>query len=184
MTRALAMDSYPLADAKAIVAQAKAGDPAGLEALYRAFEVPVYNLCRRICRTAEDAEDVLQETFFEVCRSIGQYREDGSLWGWIRTVAASKALMRLRRNKYRDTDELHDEVVGRRREDTHLRMDLEAALERLPEASRAVVWLHDVEGYTHEEIAAMMGRTASFSKSQLARAHARLRRWLGEEAVG
>ena len=159
------------------------GDPAALEALYRAFEVPVYNLARRICRTAEDAEDVLQETFLEVCRSIGQYRGDGSLWGWIRTIAASKALMRLRRNKYRDTDELHDEVVANRREDTPLRMDLEAALERLSETSRAVVWLHDVEGYTHEEIAAMMGKTPSFSKSQLARAHARLRRWLGEEVA-
>jgi RNA polymerase sigma-70 factor (ECF subfamily) len=89
--------------------------------------------------------------------------------------------MRLRRNKYRDTDELQDDVTPLRREDTALRMDLEAALERLSETSRAVVWLHDVEGYTHEEIAGMMDRTVSFSKSQLARAHTRLRRWLGEE---
>jgi RNA polymerase sigma factor (sigma-70 family) len=182
MTRTLLMDSYLLADAETVVARARAGDLEALEALYRAFEVPVYNLARRICRTAEDAEDVLQETFFEVCRSIGRYREEGSLWGWVRTIAASKALMRLRRNKYRETEELHDEVLGgRHREDTHLRMDLEAALERLSETSRAVVWLHDVEGYTHEEIAEMMGKTPSFSKSQLARAHARLRRWLGEE---
>ena len=71
----------------------------------------------------------------------------------------------------------------RQREDTALRMDLEASLERLSETSRAVVWLHDVEGYTHEEIAAMMGKTPSFSKSQLARAHVRLRRWLGEEVA-
>jgi RNA polymerase sigma factor (sigma-70 family) len=178
------MDSYLLADAESVVARAREGDEAALEALYRAFEAPVYNLARRICRTTEDAEDVLQETFFEVCRSIGRYREEGSLWGWIRTIAASKALMRLRRNKYRDTDELNDElVIGQRKEETHLRMDLEAALERLPETSRAVVWLHDVEGYTHEEIAGMMGKTTSFSKSQLARAHMRLRRWLGEEVV-
>ena len=142
------MDSYLLADADSVIARARQGDEAALEALYRAFEVPVYNLARRICRTTEDAEDVLQETFFEVCKSIGRYREEGSLWGWIRTIAASKALMRLRRNKYRDTDELHD-----------------------------------VEGYTHDEIAGMMGKTPSFSKSQLARAHARLRRWLGEEVT-
>ena len=184
MSRTLTMDSYLLADAESVVARARQGDEAALEALYRAFEVPVYNLARRICRTTEDAEDVLQETFFEVCRSIGRYREEGSLWGWIRTIAASKALMRLRRNKYRDTDELNDELVmGHQKEETHLRMDLEAALERLPETSRAVVWLHDVEGYTHDEIAGMMGKTASFSKSQLARAHARLRRWLGEEVL-
>jgi RNA polymerase sigma-70 factor (ECF subfamily) len=179
------MDLLPVANAEAVVAGARAGDPAALEALYRAFEAPVYNIARRICRTAEDAEDVLQETFFEVCRSIGHYRQEGSLWGWIRTVAASKALMRLRRNRYRDTDELLDDApaTGTRGEEPALRMDLEAALERLPEVSRAVVWLHDVEGYTHEEIAAMMGRTTSFSKSQLARAHTRLRRWLGEEVA-
>jgi RNA polymerase sigma factor (sigma-70 family) len=175
------MDLYTVANAESVLARARTGDPVALEALYRAFEAPVYNLARRICRTTEDAEDVLQETFFEVCRSIGRYREEGSLWAWVRTIAASKALMRLRRNKYRDTDELRDEVTGHRREDTALRMDLEAALERLSETSRSVVWLHDVEGYTHEEIAGMMGKTPSFSKSQLARAHQRLRRWLGEE---
>src|SRR3954470_21405185 len=167
MSRTLALDSYLLADADRVVARARAGDPDALEQLYRAFEAPVYNLARRICRTTEDAEDVLQETFFEVCRSIGQYREEGSLWGWVRSIAASKALMRLRRNKYRETDELLEDAAPARRDDAHLRMDLEAALERLPEVSRAVVWLHDVEGYTHEDIAAMMGKTASFSKSQL-----------------
>jgi RNA polymerase sigma factor (sigma-70 family) len=183
MTGTSLMDSSLLANVETVIARARTGDTEALGELYRAFEVPVYNLARRICRTTEDAEDVLQETFFEVCRSIGRYREEGSLWGWIRTIAASKALMRLRRNKYRDTDQLHDEVVGHRRDETHLRMDLEAALERLPETSRAVVWLHDVEGYTHEEIANMMGKTPSFSKSQLSRAHARLRQWLGEEVA-
>jgi RNA polymerase sigma factor (sigma-70 family) len=177
------MADFVLANADAVLARARTGDAQALEVLFRAYEGPVYNLARRICRTAEDAEDVLQETFYELCRSLGQYRGEGSLWGWIRSVASSKALMRLRRNKYRDTDELEDELSPTRREDTLLRMDLEAALERLPEISRAVVWLHDVEGYTHEEIAEMMGKTVSFSKSQLARAHVRLRRWLGEEAA-
>ena len=177
------MDAYRLADAEAVLPRLRAGDPEAQEALFRAFEAPVYSLARRICRTTEDAEDVLQETFIEVFRSIGQFRGQGSIWGWVRTVASSKALMRLRRNKYRDTDDLVDDVAPMKREDPALRMDLEAALERLSETSRAVVWLHDVEGYTHEEIAAMMDRTASFSKSQLARAHIRLRKWLGEEAI-
>ena len=126
---------------------------------------------------------ILQETFFEVSKSIRRFRGEGSLWAWIRTIASSKALMRLRRNKYRDTDELHDESIAYRQEDGHLRMDLEAALERLPEVTRAVVWLHDVEGYTHNEIAEQMGKSVSFSKSQLSRAHVRLRRWLGGEAA-
>lgn len=178
-------DALVLSDADVVLARARAGDLDALEQVYRAYEVPVYNLARRICRTVEDAEDVLQETFFEVCRSIHQYRGDGSLWGWVRTITASKALMRLRRNRYRDADELDEEFHGptTSRPDRGLRMDLEAALERLPETSRAVVWLHDVEGYTHDEIAGMMGKTVSFSKSQLARAHTRLRRWLGEEGA-
>lgn len=177
------MDARSLPNAKTTIARAKKGDPAALEELYHAYSGPTYNLIRRICRTNEDAEDALQETFFEVCRSIRNYRGDGSVWGWIRSVASSKALMRLRRNKYRDADELHDEFAADRSHSPALRMDLETALDRLGDTARAVVWLHDVEGYTHEEIGNQMGKTASFSKSQLARAHKRLRVWLGEEAL-
>jgi len=173
-------DTLPLAEAKSLVARARAGDFAALERLYRTYERPVYTLARRLTKSPEDAEDVLQETFLEVCRSLRQWRGDGSLWGWIRTIAASKALMRYRREKLREWEPLDDDIAGARMEtDVPLRMDLEAALARLPERSRAVVWLHDVEGYTHEEIAELMGMTTSFSKSQLARAHDRLRRWLG-----
>lgn len=177
------MTAFGAMELDAALPRLRAGDPAAQEALYRTFEPQVYNLARRICRTTEDAEDVLQETFIEVFRSIGRFRGDGSLWAWVRTIASSKALMRLRRNKYRDTDELFEDAAPMKRDDTALRMDLEAAMERLSPTSRAVVWLHDVEGYTHEEIGSMMDRTASFSKSQLARAHARLRSWLGEEVA-
>jgi RNA polymerase sigma factor (sigma-70 family) len=164
-----------------LVARAKAGDIEAIEGLYRAFETPVYNLARRICRAPEDAEDVVQETFLEVVKSIRDYRGEGHLWGWIRQIAASKALMRLRRDKLRATDELIDEAAGAPPASIGTRIDLERAFAHLTETSRAVVWLHDVEGFTHEEIAERMGRTVSFSKSQLARAHARLRRLLVQE---
>src|SRR6266567_1380753 len=95
-----------------LVARAQAGDEAALEALFRAFETPVYNLARRMLRNAEDAEDVLQETFLEVVRSIGQYRGEGHLWGWIRQIAASKALMRIRREQVRETEALHEESAA------------------------------------------------------------------------
>ena len=177
-------DTIPLAEVRSLVARARAGDISALEQLYRAYEAGVYTLARRLTRTAEDAEDVLQETFLEVCRSLGSWRGEGSLWGWIRTITANKALMRYRREKVRETDELDDEVgTGSRADDVPLRLDLESAMARLSERSRAVVWLHDVEGYTHEEIAELMGMTTSFSKSQLARAHQKLRVWLGEGAL-
>jgi RNA polymerase sigma-70 factor (ECF subfamily) len=167
------------------IQRAKTGDLNALEGVYRAYEGLVYNMARRICRTAEDAEDVLQETFVEVCRSMKNFRGTGpgSLTAWIKRVAASKALMRVRHEKYRDADELSEgtRAIGMRDPDAGLTLDLEAALERLSETARAVVWLHDVEGYKHEEIAELMGKTVSFSKSQLSRAHARLRSMLGEE---
>jgi RNA polymerase sigma-70 factor (ECF subfamily) len=170
------------------IQRAKSGDPDALERLYRAYEGTVYSLARRMCRTAEDAEDVLQETFFEVCRSIPRFRgeEGGSLTAWIKRIAASKALIKLRAGKYRDADSLDDQDqsdvwADAGQPDVGLQLDLEQAMARLSDTSRAVVWMHDVEGYTHEEIAELMGKTVSFSKSQLARAHTRLRKLLGEE---
>ena len=191
-----------------LVARAQSGDLEALEALYRAFETPVYNLALRVLRRPEDAEDVLQETFLEVVRSIKQYRGEGHLWGWIRQIATSKALMRIRHDRVRETEEFHEESTvgaglgagagagagagdvagvgamggagGMSPGAVPAQIDLERALERLSETARAVVWLHDVEGYTHEEIAEQMGKTVSFSKSQLARAHVRLRRMLDE----
>ncbi len=168
------------------IQQAKAGDINALERVYRAYQGTVYSLARRICRSAEDAEDVLQETFLEVCRSMGGFRGTvaGSLTAWIKRITASKALMKIRSAKYRDTDELfEDSAPATNSGDVGLRMDLESVMQRLSNTSRAVVWLHVVEGYTHEDIAELMGKSVSFSKSQLSRAHARLRKWLGEEAV-
>src|SRR3981189_3217674 len=95
-----------------LVARAKSGDLDALEALYRAFETPVYNLALRVLRRPEDAEDVLQETFLEVVRSIKQYRGEGHLWGWIRQIATSKALMPSAHDKVRETDEFHEESAG------------------------------------------------------------------------
>ena len=172
-----------------LLARAKAGNEAALETLFRHFEAPVYTLARRLTGTPHDAEDVLQDTFLEVVRSIRRFRGDGPLEGWIRRVAASKALMKLRRQASRIFEEelspeLADAVAADRNHGAAPiatapeRLDLEAALARLPDTARVVIWLHDVEGYSHDEIAAMAGKTASFSKSQLARAHARLREML------
>lgn len=173
--------------------RAKAGDLEALERIYRAYEATVYTLARRICATPEDAEDVLQETFLEVCRSIERFRGAGAgtLTAWVKRIAASKALIKIRYERYRETEELtesrgteargHGGTEARRHANVALQLDLEAALAGLSDTARAVVWLHDVEGYTHEEIAGLMGKTVSFSKSQLSRAHARLRRLLGEE---
>lgn len=171
-----------------LLARARRGDLDALESLYSAFSVPVFTLARRLCRSGEEAEEVLQETFLEVVRSIGGFRGEGAFGAWIRRVAVSKALTALRRKRRSDlavggADEATHWKVGAVQaaglEDGWKRVDLERALARLPDATRVVVWLHDVEGLTHVEIAKVFGRTPSFSKSQLSRAHARLRAWIG-----
>jgi len=167
--------------------RARKGDMKALESIYRSFDTPVFTLGLRVCGRVEEAEEVLQETFLEVGRSIGGYRGEAPLGAWIKRIATSKALMRLRKQSReretlvgtlgeRDVNSLDPPAPsagGAAR--TAAKVDLERALSRLPETARAVLWLHDVEGYTHEEIAELAGKTKSFSKSQLARAHARLR---------
>ncbi len=172
-----------MALASALVARAREGDQEALEGVYRAYETSVYTLARRICGNEADAQDVLQDTFLEICRSIGKYRGEGSLWGWVRQVAVSKALMHLRRERVRATQSLDLDgftpgAAAMSTPEPTAPVELEAALERLNPVARSVLWLHEVEGYTHQEIGEMMGKTASFSKSQLSRAHQRLREWL------
>lgn len=175
----------PVADETFWIARAKKGDLEAMESLFRSYERPVYSLARRICKTAEEAEDVLQETFLEVFKSLKSFRGDGPFGSWVKRIAATKALMRLRARRAIGVEVALDDGLA---PEAALScgnipqaeaMDLEEALARLSEADRAVVWLHDVEGYTHEEIAGLSGLTPSFSKSRLARAHLKLREALG-----
>lgn len=172
------------------LARARSGDRAAMEALYRAFERPVYTLARRITGSTEDAAEILQETFLEVLRSLSRLRNDAALGAWMRKVTTSKALMRVRGLRKHPDRRRSGESLGPDLEAIELRplakleppesrIDLERALAELSSTARTVVWLHDVEGMTHAEIGELMGRSTSFSKSQLARAHARLRQSLG-----
>lgn len=175
-----------------IVKRAARGDVRAHEIIYRAFCSPVYSLCLRFTRVPAHAEDLLQETFVEVIRNIRQFRGDAALGSWIRRIAVTKALMFLRsawHSRGQSLDDDWDDVTPSRSDasgvsgDPDRAIDLDAALAALPEVSRAVVWLHDVEGFTHREIADLMGKTESFSKSQLSRAYQRLRPLLEAETA-
>jgi len=174
----------------AIVKRASRGDAKAHEIIYRAYSAPVYSVCLRFTRVPAQAEDLLQETFIEVIRSITQFRGDAPVGMWIRRIAISKALMFLRSAWHARGQSLDDDweemtfesrPAAQAAERYEQAMDLDAALADLPPVSRAVVWLHDVEGYTHKEIADFMGKTESFSKSQLSRAYQRLRPLLDAE---
>ncbi len=160
----------------AMLLRAQAGDMEAHSGLYTTYSRGVYTLARRMLMSTSLAEDVLQETFVEVIRKIHTYRGEAELGHWIRRIATNKCLMLMRsswESKRSAEPEAHEPRAERDPADE--RMDLEQALAALSPTSRAVVWLHDVEGYTHQEIGQLMGRTTSFSKSQLARAHDRLK---------
>jgi RNA polymerase sigma factor (sigma-70 family) len=176
----------------AIVRRASKGDMQAHAVLFRTFSPAVYTLARRMLNQPALADEILQETFLEVLGKISGFSDKGPFAAWIRRIAVNKCLMHLRSAWNRHgvgleagetapgSGELAD--TGRPEgfaEQVQARLDLSAALERLNDTSRTVVWLHDVEGFTHREIGELMGRTASFSKSQLARAHERLQGYLG-----
>ncbi len=173
-----------------LVASARAGDPAALEAVYAATAGAVYTLLRRLVRRPAIAEELLQETFVDVLEHIGAYEGRCPLPAWIRAIAVNRALMYLRSPWHRGLEWLDKDPGGADRlpatgRDMHAPLDagLERALMTLPALSRAVVWLHDVEGLTHADIGFTLGKTPSFSKSQLSRAHRRLRELLGKDAA-
>jgi len=170
-----------------VIRAAADGDPAAHEAIYRACGRAVYTLVRRLVRPSA-ADDLFQEVFVEILRSVASYSGEGAFAGWVRTITVNKCLTHLRSPWQRSLlwlDEDGDDptvtlVDGAPHPDAQAvaSADLERALAELPALTRSIVWLHDVEGYTHQEIARSLGRTTSFSKSQLARAHMRLRQLL------
>ena len=173
-----------------IVKRAARGDAKAHEIIYRADSSPVYSVCLRFTRVPAQAEDLLQETFIEVIRSIAKFRGEAPLGIWIRRVAVSKALMFLRSAWHKRGQSLDDDwkemmpgpQLGHGSPtQPEQAIDLDAALGNLPAVARTVVWLHDVEGYTHKEIAALLRKSESFSKSQLSRAYQKLRPMLNTE---
>ena len=170
----------------AIVKRAARGDARAHEIIYRAFAAPVYSLVPAIHEgSPAQAEDLVQETFIEIMRSIAKFRGEAALGSWIRRIAVSKALMYLRsawtargQSLGDDWHEVTPGDVGSHGVPRQTRCGDWIWIRRwrtCRTTSRAVVWLHDVEGFTHKEIAALMGRSESFSKSQLSRAYQRLR---------
>ena len=171
----------------AMLAQARAGERPALAEFYRLCARPAYTLIRRIV-PGPAADDLLQDAFIDAIRGLPHFDGAAPLGAWFRTIVVRRCLMHVRSPWQRSRDWLDERLE---RSDGTLAapaqsigLDLERALERLSGQARLVVWLHDVEGYTHEEIAALTGGSASGSKSQLARAHRRLREWLQPTAHG
>jgi len=170
---------------QAIILQAQTGDQVAMQALYQQYAQRAYNLALRLLCHQADAQDVMQDAFVKCFKSLHQYRADGSFWAWFSRIVSTTALMQMRSDKRRGQEIEMSEVVTEAvlisaadATSDVIQAELAAALARLPALSRTVIWLYHMEGYTHSEIAEMLGYTVSFSKSRLSRARRELRVFL------
>ncbi len=169
-----------------LLTRARNGEAAAFEQLYRWFERPVYTLALRLCGQPDEAQDILQETMLKLFGKISEFRGDSPFWPWLRQIAVNENLMRIRKRHPGHEIDLASEsdfleadiLLPPQAADTQL---LISAMNQLPETTRSVLWLYHVEGYTHDEIAGLMDKTISFSKSQCARGAKKLRELLNIE---
>jgi RNA polymerase sigma-70 factor, ECF subfamily len=166
---------------RALVRQAQQGDPDAFSELVRLHQRRAYTVARAIVLTHEDAEDAVQEGFLHAYRALGRFLPDQPFGAWLYRIITNAALDLVRRRKVRDADQLPEAVPLPFRdpgEADELRHRLVAALGRLGERQRAVIVLHDVEGFTHGEIGGMLGIPEGTARSDLHHARAALRRVL------
>ncbi len=168
-----------------LAGRAAEGDRAAFEEIYRRYVNRVYGLCLRLTTDVGEAENLTQDTFIKAWFAIAGYAGRGNLGGWLGRVAVN-----LWRDQFRATarrGRLIEEVTAEPRQsrdgvvDLLTGLDLERCIARLPEGGRLVFVFHDVEGYTHREIAELLDLAVGTVKAQLHRARRLLRNMLAED---
>jgi RNA polymerase sigma-70 factor (ECF subfamily) len=169
-----------------LVARARRGDAAAREALVRRYLRPAYAVALSVLRNVADAEDLAQDALVTALDRLDQCREPGRFAGWLLQAVRNRALNHLGQSRTRAR--LLDGVPRGEGEEPRagavvLRRRLLGALERLSPAQREVVLLHDLESWTHGEIAAALGISEVMSRQHLFVARRAMREWLGEEGT-
>jgi RNA polymerase sigma-70 factor (ECF subfamily) len=174
-----------LSDAR-LVEAARGGDTRAFERLYRAHSGKVMGLCLRMTRRRDVAEDCVQQTFIRAWRNLGAFEGRSAFGTWLHRIAVNEVLSQARNRGTRS--ESNDEAVedaqaappeASKEYDAGAVMDVERALETLPEGARHVVVLQAVYGYSHEEVADMLGIAVGTCKAQLHRGRRLLRERMG-----
>ncbi|MGH7483133.1 MAG: RNA polymerase sigma factor [Longimicrobiales bacterium] len=174
-------------DERELIGRVLAGDPAAERALYDGHVDRVYRLAYRLAGSDDLAREATQETFIRAFAKLSDFRGDAALGTWLHSITVSSTLNLLRKVKRFRARELDLDAAGAIgttpfEPQPRLREKLKRALDALPEHYRIVVVMHDLEGYTHEEIGATLGVARGTSKARLSRARAQLREELAEFA--
>lgn len=170
-----------------LIQRVLAGDAVAERELYDAHVDRVYRVVYRMAGDPDLAREFTQDAFVRAFERLHQFRGDAALSTWLHSIAVSVTLNGLRRIKRLRTREVDLELasgIGRspRRAEPDMKEKLHRAIDGLPEGYRVVFVMHEVEGYTHEEIAATLDVAPGTSKARLSRARARLREELAEFA--
>ena len=187
-------------DERALLEASRAGDSAAVEELVRSYQGRVYGFAMRMCRNAEDAKDILQETFLGMIRSIREFRGESKFTTWLYRIASNACLKKRRRGVFEPEPEQElslDDLMPRAGPDGRkpeiadwsedaerallrgeLSQQMEAAIDRLPPEYKIVLVLRDVEGFSAEETAEMLKLSVPAVKSRLHRARVFVRREL------
>src|SRR5258708_23679814 len=179
---------------KEAIRLAQQGDAAAFETIYELHSRRVYALCLRMIGDPVEAEDLTQEAFLQLFRKIHTFRGESAFSSWLHRLTANIVLMRFRKKRLaavsldeltRSDEERERPIIEFGAPDLRLvgvfdRVNLQTAIEHLPEGYKSMFVLHDVHGFEHNEIATMLGCSVGNSKSQLHKARKRLRELLNE----
>lgn len=178
-----------------LIERAQHGDEEAFAALFEAHKRRVYSLCLRMTGDTAEAEDLSQDAFLQLFRKISTFRGESAFSTWLHRMVVNVVLMHLRKKGLQqvsldEVDNSQDEPVKREYGDDDKRLlhsidriTLSRAIEGLPPGYRAVLVLHDVEGYEHNEIAQILSCSVGNSKSQLHKARLKLREVLKSQRL-
>ncbi len=161
---------------KQLLLDAQQGDQLACEKIYRLYASPAYSLARRLLNCPENAKEVTQDAFVSAFRRLDQFHGDVPFWAWLRKIVSNASIDVIRRRKPEVSldalpgDAHHPQETGTA-EDQLL---LEQLLGGLSDEDRVIIWLYDVEGFKHREIATQLGRSVSYSKTRLSRARVKI----------
>jgi RNA polymerase sigma-70 factor (ECF subfamily) len=159
-----------------VLARAQRGDMQAFADLYRYFGRACFQLALRILGQRQHAEDMVHEVFLKMMDTIRSYRGDAPFGAWLKRLTVNACIDQLRRQRHSGEDDAEAVFANAASADADAAgaVDAGSLLARLPPRARAVVVLHELEGYTHAELAVLFRQSESYSKSVLARALKRL----------
>jgi RNA polymerase sigma-70 factor (ECF subfamily) len=175
---------FSQASAKATILLAQSGDRNAMQEIYETYASPCFNLANRISANQTAAQDIVHNVFVKVMKNIQTFDHSGAFAGWVRKIAVNESIAYLNsQSSFSQTIDLVEDVTLNELAASNTSYesrwwetcnDLSKLSAKLSDQARAVLFLHEIEGYSHKEIAVMFNKSESFSKQTLARAMAKL----------